>query len=408
MIHRKNAQASAAFIFVTLVIEAMGFGIIMPVLPDVIRKFVSAEAEVATIYGYFIAVYALLQFLFAPILGRLSDKYGRRPVLLLSLFGTGVDYLFMAMAPSLGMLFLGRLISGIAGASYTVATAYIADVSDDSNRAKNFGLIGAGFGLGFILGPALGGLVASQGLAYPFFVSAGLNLINFLFGFFILPESLSVNLRRDFSWKDLNPFKSLKILTSMKSIFLLVLAFVLLQLAGQTHGSIWTIYTEARFGWTPAEVGISLAVVGLLSALAQGALTGPAVKWLGERRVGIFGAVGETLGFIGYGLAANGLGLYIVLVVSSLFWAAHPALQSLFSKEIPPEKQGELQGAVMSLTSLTAVVNPLIMTKIFAMTSVKEGPMYMPGAPYFLAAFFGLLAYISIMKWNSSHPEKKS
>lgn len=405
MTNSKTAtKTSALFIFITLVIEAMGFGIVMPVLPDVIRRFVKGEADVATVYGYFIAVYALLQFLFAPVLGRLSDKYGRRPVLLLSLFGTGVDYIFMAMAPNLGLLFLGRLISGICGASYTVATAYLADISDDTNRAKNFGLMGAGFGLGFILGPALGGLVATFGPEYPFLVSAALNLLNFIFGFFVLPESLPQSLRRDFVWRELNPFKSLYVLTSLKIISLLVVAHVLLQLAGQTHPSIWAIYTENRFGWTAAEVGMSLAAVGLLSAFAQGALTGPLVKRFGERKVGLWGALGEAFGFIGYGIVTSGFGIYAVLIVSSVFWASHPALQSLISREIPPEKQGELQGALMSLTSLTAVVNPLIMTRIFAATSVEGGVVHLPGAPYYLAGVFGLLAFVAVWKWEKGHP----
>lgn len=400
---KKSSTASATFIFITLVIEAMGFGIVMPVLPDVIRKFVSAESSVATTYGYFIAVYALLQFLCAPILGRLSDKYGRRPVLLLSLFGAGIDYVFMAFAPTLGLLFIGRIIAGISGASYTVATAYLADISNDENRAKNFGLIGAGFGLGFIIGPAIGGLVAGHGLTYPFLVAAFLNIVNFCFGFFVLPESLPVNLRRDFAIRDLNPFKSLRILTSMSSISLLVIAFILLQLAGQTHGALWAIYTEFRFGWTAAEVGVSLAAIGFLSAVAQGGLTGPAVKFFGERKVGLWGAFGETLGFLGYGFASTGFWLYAVLIVSSIFWAAHPALQSLITKEIPADKQGELQGALMSLTSLTAVVNPLLMTNVFAATTVVGGAIYSPGAVYFLAAGFGLIAFAAVWLW-----EKKS
>lgn len=400
----KNTKASATFIFVTLVIEAMGFGIVMPVLPDVIRKFIQGEASVASMYGYFIAIYALLQFLFSPVLGRLSDKYGRRPVLLLSLLGTGIDYIFMALAPNLELLFLGRVIAGISGASFTVATAYLADISDDSNRAKNFGLMGAGFGLGFILGPALGGLVASQGLMYPFFASAALNLINFLFGLLVLPESLSPALRRDFKWKDLNPFKSLAILTSMKSITFLIGAHFLLQMAGQTHPSVWAIYTEARFDWTPSQIGMSLAAVGLLSAISQGFFTGPLVKYFGERKLVFFGSFGEAICFASYGLATSGFGLYVVLTVSSVFWAVHPALQSLISREIAPDRQGELQGALMSLTSLTAVLNPLIMTNIFAATATPESSFHIPGATYFLAGLFGLFAFLCIWKWEKVHP----
>lgn len=396
----RGTKASALFIFITLVIEAMGFGIVMPVLPDVIRKFVQGESDVAKMYGYFIAVYALLQFLLAPVLGRISDKYGRRPVLLISLFGAGVDYIFMAFAPNLGLLFMGRMIAGISGASYTVATAYLADISDDSNRAKNFGLMGAGFGLGFILGPALGGLVAGHGSEYPFLVSAFLNLVNFIFGFFVLPESLPKHLRRDFRWSELNPFSSLKSLTLMPTISLLIVAHLFLQLAGQTHGSLWAIYTEARYSWTATEVGMSLAAVGIFSALAQGVLTGPLVKWFGERRVGLWGALGEAVGFACYGLATSGAMLYVVLAVSSIFWAAHPALQSLIAREIPAAKQGELQGALMSLTSLTAVVNPLLMTNIFAVTSVAGSSFYMPGAAYYLAGLFGFIAFIAVWRWE--------
>lgn len=395
-----NKKASAMFIFVTLVIEAMGFGLVMPVLPDVIRKFISGESQVATTYGYFIAVYAFLQFVFAPVLGRLSDKYGRRPVLLISLLGTGIDYIFMAFAPTIELLFLGRVIAGISGASFTVATAYMADVSDDSNRAKNFGLIGAGFGLGFIIGPALGGVVASYGHAYPFLVSAGLNLLNFLFGLFILPESLAPNLRRNFKLKDLNPIKSLMVLTTMGSVSLLVLAHIFIQMAGQTHPSIWAIYTESRYGWTAAEVGLSLAAVGLLSAIAQGGLTGPLVKIFGERKLALFGTFGEAFGFAAYGLAATGFAVYAVLIVSSIFWACHPALQSLITKEIEPDRQGELQGALMSLMSLTAVINPLIMTKIYAFTSIPDAKFPLLGAPYYLAGLFGLIAFFCVLAWH--------
>lgn len=397
-----NHKARAPFIFVTMIIEAMGFGIIMPVLPDVIRKFVSGEAQVATTFGYFIAAYALLQFLFAPIMGRLSDKYGRRPVLLLSLFGTGVDYIFMALAPTLPLLFAGRFISGITGASYTVATAYIADISDDSNRAKNFGLIGAGFGVGFILGPALGGLVASHGLAAPFLVSAGLNLLNFLFGFFAVPESLSPELRRDFNLRDLNPFKSLLVLSGMSSIALLVVAHVMIQLAGQTHPSMWAIYTESRYGWGPKEIGFSLGMVGVLHIVSQGVFTGVFVKWLGENRVAKWGMLGEAFTFAAFGLAASGTMVYIILAISSIFGASQPVLQSLISKDISSDKQGELQGALMSLMSLTAVINPLIMTNIFAYSSNKESTFYFPGAPYYLAGFFGLIAFIAVWRWEKS------
>lgn len=403
--HQKKSStgARAAFVFVTLVIEAMGFGIVMPVLPEVIRKFVTGEAEVATTYGYFIAVFALLQFLCAPVMGRLSDKYGRRPVLLTALAGTGIDYLFMAFAPTLPLLFLGRFVSGICGASYTVVTAYLADISDDSNRAKNFGLMGAGFGLGFILGPALGGLVASQGLMYPFIAAAALNGLNFLFGVFVLPESLSPSLRRDFSFRDLNPFKSLKAILSAPSISLLVIAHIFLALAGQTHPSMWAIYTESRFGWTPAQVGMSLAAVGLFSALAQGGLTGILAKRFGERGLSLWGTLGEAVTFAGYGLATAGWMVYPVLAVASVFSAAQPALQSLITREVPADRQGELQGALMSLMSLMGVINPLVMTRVFAVSSGRESWFDMPGLVYYFAALFGLVAFVAVWRWEKAH-----
>lgn len=403
--HQKKSStgARAAFVFVTLVIEAMGFGIVMPVLPEVIRKFVTGEAEVATTYGYFIAVFALLQFLCAPVMGRLSDKYGRRPVLLTALAGTGIDYLFMAFAPTLPLLFLGRFVSGICGASYTVVTAYLADISDDSNRAKNFGLMGAGFGLGFILGPALGGLVASQGLMYPFIAAAALNGLNFLFGVFVLPESLSPSLRCDFSFRDLNPFKSLKAILSAPSISLLVIAHIFLALAGQTHPSMWAIYTESRFGWTPAQVGMSLAAVGLFSALAQGGLTGILAQRFGERGLSLWGTLGEAVTFAGYGLATAGWMVYPILAVASVFSAAQPALQSLITREVPADRQGELQGALMSLMSLMGVINPLVMTRIFAVSSGRESWFDMPGLVYYFAALFGLVAFVAVWRWEKAH-----
>lgn len=395
-----------AFIFVTLAIDAIGLGIIMPVLPSVVRKFVSGEASVAQTYGYFIAVYALLQFISSPLLGRLSDRFGRRPVLLISLFGAGVDYLFMAFAPTLPLLFLGRIIAGISGASYTVASAYIADISDDSNRSKNFGVIGAGFGIGFILGPAIGGLLSTYGTEAPFLAAAAFNILNCLFGFLVLPESLSPQHRRSFNLKALNPLRSLAALAKAPAVSGLVLAFVLVQLASHTHPSIWTLYTEHRFGWTPKEVGISFAVVGVLSALVQGFLTGPLVKRWGERKVMKFGVLGEVASYVAFGICTSGTMLYVILVVSSIFWAAHPALQSVISRDVPSEEQGELQGALMSLTSLTAVLNPLVMTSLFAATTIKDGSFaYVPGSPYLLASLLFFTAWLVMRRWDKRFGE---
>ncbi len=395
-----NRKASILFIFVTLAIDAIGLGIIIPVLPDVVRRFITDEASVSRTFGYFIALYAILQFATSPILGRLSDQYGRRPVLLLSLLGAGVDYLFMAFAPTLPLLFLGRIISGISGASFTVANAYIADISDDSNRSKNFGVIGAGFGLGFIIGPAIGGLLASHGAQWPFLAAAAFNFLNFIFGFFVLPESLPKDKRRKFDAKALNPFHALKALGRFRGVGTLVWIFFLLNLAGQTHPTMWTLYTKHRYNWGPTEVGISLAVVGILSAISQGGLTGPLVKRFGEINLVIFGCFGEAISFFLFGVSSHGWMMIAILAVGSIFWAANPALQALITKEVPETEQGEFQGALMSVMSLTSILNPLIMTTLFSLTSDRASPNYLPGSPYFLGSLILVLGWFITLRWK--------
>lgn len=394
-------KASLLFIFATIAIDSIGLGIIIPVLPDVIRRFVSEPTQVSRTYGYFVAVYAILQFLSSPLLGSLSDRFGRRPVLLVSLFGAAIDYFFMAFAPSLPLLFLGRVASGVSGASYTVASAYIADISNDDNRSKNFGVIGAGFGLGFILGPAIGGPLATLGAQYPFLAAGAINLINLVYGSFVLPESLPRDRRRHVELAALNPLRSFRNTFAIRGIFGLLLVHTLLQLAGQTHPSIWTLYTQHRYGWSSAEVGLSLAAVGVMSAISQGALTGIIVKRFGEARTLVFGSLGEAMGFLCFGLASAGWMVYATLVVSSLFWAGQPALQSLISREAPPETQGELQGTLMSLSSLCGIVNPLVMTQLFSLTSNPERPPYIPGSPYLLGSVLLGIAFVIALRWYS-------
>lgn len=394
-------QASLLFIFATIAIDSIGLGIIIPVLPDVIRRFVSDATQVSRMYGYFVAVYAILQFLSSPLLGSLSDRFGRRPVLLVSLFGAAIDYFFMAFAPTLPLLFLGRVVSGVSGASYTVASAYIADISNDENRSKNFGVIGAGFGLGFILGPAIGGPLATLGHQYPFLAAGGINFLNLLFGALVLPESLPASRRRKVELASLNPLRSFRNTFAIRGIFGLLLVHILLQLAGQTHPSIWTLYTQHRYGWSSAEVGLSLAAVGVMSAISQGALTGLIVKRIGEAKTLVLGRLGEALGFLCFGLATQGWMIYVILVVSSVFWAVQPALQSLISREAPPETQGELQGTLMSLGSLCGIVNPLVMTQLFSLTSNPERTPYIPGSPYLLGSLMLGFAFLIALRWYS-------
>jgi len=403
-----NKKASLAFIFVTLALDSIGLGIVIPVLPDVVRRFVTDGASVSQVFGYFIAVYALLQFVSSPFLGRLSDRFGRRPVLLISLFGAGVDYVFMAFAPTLPLLFVGRLISGISGASYTVANAYIADISDDSNRSKNFGIIGAGFGLGFVLGPAIGGFLANQGVQYPFLAAAIFNFANCLFGLLILPESLPVESRREFDFRALNPFRSLRGLGRVQGMWMLVVTYFLMHLAGQTHPTMWTLYTNHKFNWGPTEIGLSLALVGVLSGISQGALTGPLVKRFGEQRVLLVGTFSEAISYALFGIVTQSWMLYAVLGVSSIFWSSQPALQSLVTKGVPDSEQGEFQGALISLVSIASIVNPLIMTSLFAVTSVRGSANYLPGAPYLLGSLLLFVAWGAAVVWKRQRPKNES
>jgi MFS transporter, DHA1 family, tetracycline resistance protein len=397
-------KASILFIFATIAIDAIGLGIVIPVLPDVIRRFMTDEQSVSRAYGMFIATYAALQFLASPWLGSLSDRYGRRPVLLFSLLGAAVDYLFMAFAPTLPLLWIGRVISGLSGASYTVASAYIADISDDSNRSKNFGAIGAGFGLGFILGPAIGGLIAGYGPQYAFIAAGAFNLLNFLFGYFVLPESLPPEKRRAVTRESLDPFRALGKVLGEPALRALIVVNTLIHFGGQTHPSIWTLYTQHRYGWTAAQVGISLTVVGVLNAATQGGLTGWLVKKWGERRILVVGSLFQAFFFAMFGFASESWMLYAVLIFSSPLWSVGPALQSLISREVAPERQGELQGAVMSLISLTAITNPLIMTMLFAATSDRSSAWYFPGSPYVLAGILILAGWWIAVRWNRAHP----
>lgn len=393
-------RARSVFIFATIAIDAIGLGIIIPVLPDVIRRFITDEGAISRTYGWFIATYALLQFLASPLLGNLADRFGRRPVLLMSLLGAAIDYLFMAYAPSLPLLWLGRLISGLTGASYSVASAYIADISNDSNRSKNFGIIGAGFGIGFILGPAIGGWVASYGPEYAFLTAGAFNLLNFAFGLFVLPESLPPERRRPLAIAALNPLRALGKVLGLPSIRSLVFVNTLLFFGGQTHPSIWTLYTQHRYGWTTKQVGFSLTVVGVLNALTQGGFTGVLVKRFGERRLVVVGCFAQSIAFSLFGFAREPWMLYIVLCGSALLWAVGPALQSLICREVALDQQGELQGALMSLMSLVSIANPLVMTTLFSWTSNREGSLYLPGSPYLLSGLLILVAAVLAWHWN--------
>lgn len=379
-------KATIAFIFTTITLDMIGLGVVIPSLPDIMRRFVSDEAQVSRYFGFFISSYAAMQFLASPLLGALSDFLGRRVVLLVSLFVAALDYLLMAFAPTLPLLFVGRVVAGLTGANLTVAWAYIADISTDENRSANFGLVGAAFGLGFIIGPAIGGVLGQWDPTLPFLFSATLCFLNFLFGLWILPESLPPEKRRAFSWAKVNPFRSLAKVFSQRALMSFLVIHFLFQLAGQVHPAIWTLYTEHRFQWTSRQVGWSLAAVGLLSAIAQGWLTRILIPKLGEIRTVRWGAAGYAVGYILYGAATEGWMMYVILLLSAVFWITPPALQSLLSRQVTPDEQGELQGTLVSLSSLASILTPLIVTQLFAYFTHVDRPNPVPGAPYYFAA----------------------
>lgn len=387
-------KAAARFIFVTIFLDALGIGLLIPVFPDVIRRFGTDPAFVSRYFGAFIAVYALMQFLASPVLGSLSDRYGRRPVLLVSLLGAGLDYVLMALAPTLGFLFAGRILSGLTGASMTVASSYMADVSTDKTRSANFGLIGAGFGFGFVVGPALGGLLGHYGPAAPFFAAAVLTLVNFAFGCFVLPESLPPELRRPLELKRLNPFAAVFRILRPSPIALLVWAYLLIYLGGNSHPSIWTLYTEHKFGWTSFQVGLSLSFVGVSIGVSQGWLTRILIPKLGERRSLNFGLFFYILGFALFALATQGWMMYAIMVLFALSGVSGPALQSLISRGTSPSEQGELQGSLISIASLTSIVGPVLYTSLFTAFTAPSAPLEFPGAPYVAASVICLIAYL--------------
>ena len=388
------------FILITVFIDMLGIGIIIPILPELIREFVGGSSALAgRWYGVLAATYAVTQFVFAPLLGALSDRVGRRPVILISLFGLGIDYLIMGFAPTIGWLFAGRLIAGVMGASATTANAYIADVSKPENRARNFGLVGVAFGLGFIFGPAIGGLLGSIDLRLPFFASAGLALLNWLYGFFVLPESLPPEKRDVFRWRKANPVGSLHVLKSYPLVAGLTAAFVFVILAQRGLETVWVLYTGHKFGWDERANGLSLALVGIMSAIVQGGLVQPVIKRIGERRAVLYGLIWAVVTFLGYGLATAGWMLLVCIVFGSISGVAGPAIQSLVAGSVPPEDQGKVQGGIQSLMSLTSIAAPLIFTAgLFSYFTSASAPVELPGAPFLLGAVMYALAFWSVLR----------
>jgi len=395
-----SSRAALTFVLLSVFIDSLGFGIIIPSLPSVIMDLTGEPVSTAADWGgYLMAVYALLQFFMAPIFGNLSDRFGRRPLLLFSLLAFGVDFLLTGLAKSMTWLFVGRAFAGVFGASYSTAGAYIGDISNDDNRAKNFGFIGAAWGSGFTLGPVIGGFVAeSIDPRAPFFVAAALALANVAFGFFALPESLPVERRRKFEWVRANPFGALKSLAHLPMVAGLLFAVFLYQIAHDSLPAVWMFYTQHKFGWGPAETGWSLTFVGIMTVIVMGGLTGYAVPRLGERRAIVVGFALMTLGFLGYALVPQGWMIYPALVIGSLGGIANPAVQSVMSKQAGPNSQGELQGAVASITSIAAIISPLFMTQLFSHYSTPGASVQLPGAPYLVAGALVLCCALIAMR----------
>ena len=385
---RTAGRGAFAFIFVAVLVDSIGFGIILPVLPRLIMQLTGVSVDRAAVYGGWLSfVYALLQFFCAPVLGNLSDRFGRRPVLLFALLALGCDYLVMGFAPVIAWLFIGRMVAGVAGASFTPAYAYVADITAPARRAQNFGLMGAAFGVGFIVGPAIGGLLGAFGPRAPFFTAGAIALANTAFGYFALPESLPRESRRPFHWARANPLGTLLQMLEFPPVSWLLGALLLWQLAHQVLPSTWAFYTISKFHWSSAEVGYSLAFVGLVMAVAQGVLTRVLIPWIGgERRAAAAGMAAALIAYIGYAFATEGWMMYAVGLTTFLFALTYPSMNALASQQIPANAQGELQGAVAGLYSLSSIIGPPLMTQVFGHFSARSAGVYFPGAAFLTAA----------------------
>jgi DHA1 family tetracycline resistance protein-like MFS transporter len=388
-------NGAAAFIFVTILLDMFALGLILPILPKLVESFVAnGTATAARIFGLFGTAWAVMQFIFSPILGALSDRFGRRPVVLLSNFGLALDYVLMALAPSLTWLFIGRVISGITSASISTAFAYIADVTPPERRASVFGKIGAAFGAGFILGPAVGGLLGDMDPRLPFWVAAGLSFVNALYGWLILPESLPPERRSPFRWKSANPLGALRLLRSSRVLAGLSLANFFGQVAHVSLPSTFVLYAAYRYGWDTRTVGLTLALVGIGALVVQGAAVGPIVKRLGERRALLLGMGCGAVGFFIYGVAPTGPLFWVGIPVMSLWGIAGAAIQALTTQLVAPDQQGQLQGATNSVQSVSQLVGPFLFTLTFAYFIGEHAPVKLPGAAFLLAAALEVLALV--------------
>ncbi len=392
-------RAAVIFIFITVVLDVLALGIVIPVLPVLVEDFLGGDtARAATVYGLFGTVWAVMQFVFAPILGSLSDRFGRRPVILISCVGLGLDYLLMAVAPSLAWLFVGRVLSGITAASFSTAGAYISDVTPVEKRAAGFGMIGAAFGLGFVLGPAIGGILGATDPRLPFWVAGGLAIANAAYGYFVLPESLAPEKRKPFSWRNANPLGSLQLLRRHPGLMGLASLGVMYHLVHHVLGSVFVLYVGYRYGWNARETGLTLAAVGIISVIVQGGLVRPMVARFGERAVLLTGVAGGITGFAMFALAGTPTLLWLGLPLLGLMGFFNPSLQGLMTRRVSASDQGQLQGINGSFMGLTGMVGPGLFTWTFAMAISPHSGWQFPGAPFLLAS--ALLAVTWGIAWR--------
>lgn len=402
----RSTKAGTAFILVSLLLDTLGIGLIIPVGPKLVASFLGGDLAAASGYfGVLFALYSAMQFLFAPILGGLSDRYGRRAVLLPSLLGAAASYLLSALAPTLSWLFVGRVIAGITGASFSAATSYIADTTPPEKRAQSFGLVGAAFGLGFVIGPVIGGALGSVDLRLPYFVAAALNGLNFLYGLLVLPESLRPEARRPFSFRRANPLGALRNLGRHAVVLGLTGTMTCSYMAQMILNSTWALCNQARFGWSTADIGLSLGAVGVAAALVQGGLIRVVMPRFGERRVMIGGLALGAAGFAAFGLASRSWMIYAIILPFAMGGLAGPATQALISREVGPSEQGELQGSLVSLSSLTAIAGPLLGTALLSRFGPADADPHVPGAPFFAAALLNLVGMVLALRLFARIPK---
>lgn len=400
----KRRQAALIFIFITVLIDVLAFGVIIPVLPHLVEQMVGGDLSVASYWtGVFAFAFAAVQFFAAPVQGALADRFGRRPVILISCLGLGVDFVFMALAPTLGWLFVGRIVSAATSASFTIANAYIADVTPPESRAKSFGLIGAAFGLGFIVGPLVGGVLGDVDPRLPFWFAAGLALLNFAYGLFVLPESLPKEKRAPaFDWSHAKPMGGVKLLREYPRIWGLVAVVFIANFAHYVYPSTFVLFADAAYGWKEKQAGYVLAVVGALGVVVNVALIGRLVKALGERRALLLGLACGTLGFLVYGMASKGWMFLLGLPISALWAIAAPATQALITRQVPAEMQGRIQGSLSSLVSLAGIFAPAVFAGAFGFFIGPHAPLHLPGVAFLIAA--ALLAVAGFVAWRYARP----